>query len=455
MSSRLDTLSPTDCSIESPATSIMTQTAHLLYDQHSSEEELEVINGPSSIAAAAAAALTLSSEDVNKILSERGTAESVASETSSIEPEVFETESSPKRASSTTISETRKRSLPHSSDDEVRNLLESVPTPVNFRTSPPLEALKPNRNLNLMFRATTPLILTETSRGIENIKISCDSNSTKDSHNSSTQDFLCDQNFDFGACGGISGTNNSANDNDNILNSHHLHNQHLNNHSNHHQHHHHHHQNLNNSTNLINNSTNNITTTNLSLTTQIETTNPNNTISSIVTSTVNESPTTSSAIGNSLNNLLNSNGKYNIEKPPPFRLLEEKNFNISDRIGGIRHFNHFIPYHHNHHQFYGNNSNTSSSITQLIPSNAVNKTATMVSISASSSDVRSISPPAKLFHCAISPRRRPSRTHHAPQRLQRPHRPCLDFDKMQQLKARSVSSWRQNEHSGELSVFCW
>ncbi|XP_053675530.1 serine/threonine-protein kinase pakF [Anopheles nili] len=67
---------------------------------------------------------------------------------------------------------------------------------------------------------------------------------------------------------------------------------------------------------------------------------------------------------------------------------------------------------------------------------------------------RSVSPPAKMFHCAVSPRRRQSR--HQQQRLQRPHRPCLDFDKMQQLKARSVTTWRHsNEHSGELSVFCW
>lgn len=48
-------------------------------------------------------------------------------------------------------------------------------------------------------------------------------------------------------------------------------------------------------------------------------------------------------------------------------------------------------------------------------------------------EVRSVSPPAKLFHCAISPRRRPMRTQHNSQRLQRPHRPCLDFDKMQQV----------------------
>uniref|UniRef100_A0A182Q1M3 Uncharacterized protein n=1 Tax=Anopheles farauti TaxID=69004 RepID=A0A182Q1M3_9DIPT len=67
---------------------------------------------------------------------------------------------------------------------------------------------------------------------------------------------------------------------------------------------------------------------------------------------------------------------------------------------------------------------------------------------------RSVSPPAKMFHCAVSPRRRQPR--HQQQRLQRPHRPCLDFDKMQQLKARSVTTWRHsNEHSGELSVFCW
>uniref|UniRef100_A0A2M3Z094 Putative lateral signaling target protein 2 n=1 Tax=Anopheles braziliensis TaxID=58242 RepID=A0A2M3Z094_9DIPT len=67
---------------------------------------------------------------------------------------------------------------------------------------------------------------------------------------------------------------------------------------------------------------------------------------------------------------------------------------------------------------------------------------------------RSVSPPAKMFHCAVSPRRRAPR--HQQQRLQRPHRPCLDFDKMQQLKARSVTTWRHsNEHSGELSVFCW
>jgi len=41
-------------------------------------------------------------------------------------------------------------------------------------------------------------------------------------------------------------------------------------------------------------------------------------------------------------------------------------------------------------------------------------------------------------------RSRTSRVHHI-------QRPCLDFEKMQQLRARAVS-WR---HGGELSLFCW
>lgn len=75
---------------------------------------------------------------------------------------------------------------------------------------------------------------------------------------------------------------------------------------------------------------------------------------------------------------------------------------------------------------------------------------------------RSISPPAKMFHCAVSPTRslngaggvtsatstttsstRSSRHHHSRnqnQRLQRPYRPCLDFDKMQQVRPLSLFS---------------
>lgn len=46
-------------------------------------------------------------------------------------------------------------------------------------------------------------------------------------------------------------------------------------------------------------------------------------------------------------------------------------------------------------------------------------------------------PAAKLFHCeaSVSPKRRPLK-HHNHQRLQRLQRPCLDFDKMQQVSGR-------------------
>lgn len=83
-SSRHDTLSPTDTvgSSESPA---FLGPPHLLYDQHSSEEELEVING---------------------VL---------------VESEV----DSPKRSNSTLIIENRKRSLAQSSDDEVSVTLQT------------------------------------------------------------------------------------------------------------------------------------------------------------------------------------------------------------------------------------------------------------------------------------------------------------------------------------------
>lgn len=61
--------------------------------------------------------------------------------------------------------------------------------------------------------------------------------------------------------------------------------------------------------------------------------------------------------------------------------------------------------------------------------------------SSSALDMDSISPPAaKLFHCEapVSPKRRPLK-HHNHQRMQRLQRPCLDFDKMQQVSDRSVA----------------
>lgn len=63
--------------------------------------------------------------------------------------------------------------------------------------------------------------------------------------------------------------------------------------------------------------------------------------------------------------------------------------------------------------------------------------------------IHTLSPPAKLTHYEDSPRKRPKHT----RSLQRPY---LDFEKMQQLKARSVTAWKHNgDHGGELSVFCW
>jgi len=49
----------------------------------------------------------------------------------------------------------------------------------------------------------------------------------------------------------------------------------------------------------------------------------------------------------------------------------------------------------------------------------------------------------------ISPRKK-SKT----SRVQHIQRPCLDFEKMQQMRARAVS-WRHGAGGGELSLFCW
>lgn len=46
---------------------------------------------------------------------------------------------------------------------------------------------------------------------------------------------------------------------------------------------------------------------------------------------------------------------------------------------------------------------------------------------------------------ASKKRYKQSRIHHI-------QRPCLDFEKMQLLKTRAITSWR---HGGELSLFCW
>ncbi|CAD7000231.1 unnamed protein product [Ceratitis capitata] len=316
LSSCADVNSPTtDTACSSSASSAMMCQSHLLYDQHSSEEELEVINGPSSVAAAEAA---------SNVLVVRGTASSLISErgSSSLEPEELFGEASTSKRSSSTLVENRKRSLAHSSDDDqLRNFLEPVLTPVNFRTSPPLEAFKPNRSHK--YRSTTPLILSEARCGIENIKL-CD-NSVNDENGdgaaaASSSSSSCAASS--GACGGGGGGGNSK-------------------------------AGCSNSSGNSNNS----------------------------------DPNSTSVIKVCASSLKMSNSSHHIYQPQP------------------------------KYNFHYNSSRSSPASTTGLDA----------------MEVRSVSPPAKLFHSARSPHRRPIRTQHAAQRLQRPHRPCLDFDKMQQV----------------------
>ncbi|XP_034471754.1 uncharacterized protein LOC117779614 isoform X2 [Drosophila innubila] len=353
LSSWTDANSPTTdtaCSSESSAIaaaammchhqSSSSSCAHLMYDQHSSEEELEVINGPSAVAAAEAAAAahtttatsTVASSSCASRLSNRGCTSSL--DTEAPYDERATTSSNSKRSSSTLMVENRKRSLAHSSDDELRNSLEPILTPVNFRTSPPLEAFKPNRS-HMMFRSTTPLILSEARCGIENIKL-CDNSVNEengDGNNGNSNSNKCPKL----AAGGEGGNENEP-----------------------------------------------------------------------------------SGIKACSSSLKMSNSSHHIYQPQP------------------------------KYSFHYNSSRSSPASTTGLDM-----------------EVRSVSPPAKLFHCAISPRRRPSNnvaaaaaagtgagtatgagaggavgetanaavtvTAAATQRLQRPHRPCLDFDKMQQV----------------------
>lgn len=46
----------------------------------------------------------------------------------------------------------------------------------------------------------------------------------------------------------------------------------------------------------------------------------------------------------------------------------------------------------------------------------------------------------------------PNKRHRSTPKPQNIQRPCLDFEKMQQIKTKVVTSWRQGT---ELSLFCW
>lgn len=142
-------VSPADtgCSVGSPA-------PDPLHDPHSSEEELEVINNPRDLRPPC----PLRATSVCLPEKRKWSQISADSRTLDFSPENEENMShygnlSPRRmevispCSPFTVKHYPEDSiiLEHSgsSDDEVHNLLASMATPVQFRTSPPLEALKP------------------------------------------------------------------------------------------------------------------------------------------------------------------------------------------------------------------------------------------------------------------------------------------------------------------------
>lgn len=280
---------------------------NLLCDHHSSEEELEVINGPCSgneVNDGQQNLHSLPSED-ELFGDDDGSGDNHHNHHhQDQEGKVLSSSMSPSRPRSNML-EIRKRSLAHSSDEEV-NIIE----PVNFCTSPPLEALKPNHRSRIQ-RATTPLILAETRCGIENMKI-CDNQTATASGAANTTN----SSSSAAAGAGVESATNNGDDNNDLL---------------------HHH---------------------------------------------------SKALS-----IKPSSSSHQIYEPSTSKY---HHFRSSSSAGA------------------GFAGGSGGSATLDL-------------------EVRSVSPPAKLFHCAISPKRRPMRTHHAPQRLQRPHRPCLDFDKMQQV----------------------
>jgi hypothetical protein len=97
MSSRNDTTSP-ECSAESPT--IFSPSSNLQYDQHSSEEELEVIM----------------TKPIDKLTEMSYSNENVDHNK---KVKINGDKISPKRCNSSTFLEKRKRSLAHNSDDEV------------------------------------------------------------------------------------------------------------------------------------------------------------------------------------------------------------------------------------------------------------------------------------------------------------------------------------------------
>ena len=188
---------------------------------------------------------------------------------------------------------------------------------MKFRSSPPLEAI---RRIDFRVCRVNQMSLLETSRGIENIKISCDSsNVTDDYYQKPTNSDVCSSSSSSSRSESTS-TNGQTNLND---------------------------------------------------------------LQGAATAAA--TPTTSS-----------------------FHLLAENSCNLIQPQFNHQH------HQHNHNQLHNQYQ------TQYYSHFSSNSSTSSLSLG----DVRSVSPPAKVS-------RRPPRTH---QRLHRPHRPCLDFDKMQQVR---------------------
>ncbi|KAK9870169.1 hypothetical protein WA026_006259 [Henosepilachna vigintioctopunctata] len=149
---RLVNVSPADtgCSMDSPAPD--------QHDPHSSEEELEVINrNKEEIAGRPARATSVCLPEKRKWSQISGGNFARNANLENVENMSPKSNTSPRSS----CSPYQKEEAAHhsgSSDDEVHNLLASMSTPVQFRTSPPLEAVKPGRRtpLNKMRSSSPP-----------------------------------------------------------------------------------------------------------------------------------------------------------------------------------------------------------------------------------------------------------------------------------------------------------
>lgn len=135
-------ISPVDtgCSVGSPA-------PDALHDPHSSEEELEVINSPREVRGPC----PLRPTSVCLPEKRKWSQISDSRDSRSLEGADVDTDENVENLARFGNVDTRTTddsiAVEHSgsSDDEVHGLLASMATPVQFRTSPPLEALKPGR----------------------------------------------------------------------------------------------------------------------------------------------------------------------------------------------------------------------------------------------------------------------------------------------------------------------